>query len=323
MSVQPLSNTTRIGDLLVQKGLIEPTQLSDALEEQRRNPFEKLGETLVRMDFIQEDKLYETIADQFDIPYIKIEKGLYDPEILDTVPLNFCERYQVLPLFKVRNTLSVALNDPMNIFVQDSLKRITGLDINIAIASVEEISRTIRQILNSRKAFMVDEIIDNINEDDIRIVEQQIDDIENIEEMAGLSPVVRLVNFIVYKSIREGASDIHIEPDEGMLRVRHRLDGILFETLRPPMQMQAAIVSRIKIMANLDISERRLPQDGRMQVLLENRLIDLRVSILPTYHGEKVVIRILDKESMLKDMGKLGFSYQMLEVFSDQILKPN
>jgi type IV pilus assembly protein PilB len=313
----------RIGDLLVQKGLIDEAQLEYALEEQQRNPFEKLGETLVRMELITEEDLLRTIADQFDIPYVMLEKGLYDPEIFDIVPVDFCERHLVLPLFKVRNTLTVAVIDPLNIFVVDSLKRLTDLNILITVASPEEVIRTIKQIQNSRKAFMVDEIIENIEEDDIRVVEQQIDEIENIEEMAGLSPVVRLVNFIIYKAIRDGVSDIHIEPDEGTLRVRYRLDGILFESLRPPVKMQAAIVSRLKIMANLDISERRLPQDGRMQVMLENRLIDLRISVIPTYHGEKVVIRVLDKESMLKDLDKLGFRYEMLKEFIELIKNPN
>ncbi|MFH2000371.1 MAG: type II/IV secretion system protein, partial [Planctomycetota bacterium] len=215
MSPSTTSHTARIGDLLIHKGLIDATQLEYALDEQSRNPFEKLGETLIRLEFIHEEDLLRTIAEQYNIPYLIIEKGLYDPEVFDAVPVEFCERYQVLPLFKVRNTLSVAVVDPLNIFIVDSLKRLTGLEIQIALASAEEISRTIGQILNSRKAFMVDEIIDNIEEDDIRVVEQQIDEIENIEEMAGLSPVVRLVNFIIYKAIRDGASDIHIEPDEG------------------------------------------------------------------------------------------------------------
>jgi type IV pilus assembly protein PilB len=323
MSVKHKQGTIRIGDLLVQKGLIDDGQLREALEEQKRNPFEKLGETLIRLDFIEEEGLLRSIAEQYDIPYLMIDKGLYDPEVFDVIPPEICERHQVLPLFRVRDTLSVAVVDPLNIFVVDTLKRITGLKVQIAIASPEEISRTIRQLLNSRKAFMVDEIIDNIEEDDLRVVEQQIDEVENIEEMAGLSPVVRLVNFIIFKAIRDGASDIHIEPDEGTLRVRYRLDGILFESLRPPVKMHAAIVSRLKIMANLDISERRLPQDGRMQVMLENRLIDLRISTVPTYYGEKVVIRILDKEAMLKELDKLGFGYGMLQEFVELIKRPN
>jgi len=313
----------RIGELLLQKKLIDQSQLDYALDEQSRNPYEKLGETLVRLDYIEENDLLKTIAEQFDVPYLTIEKGLYDPDIFDSVPADFCEKHLVMPLFKVRNTLTVAVTDPLNIIVVDSLNQLTGLTIQIVVAGSEGITRTIRQILNSRQAFMVDEIIENIQEDDFRVVEQQIDDIDNIEEMAGLSPVVRLVNFIIYKAVREGASDIHIEPDETMLRVRCRMDGILMESLRPPAQMQAAVVSRLKIMANLDISERRLPQDGRMQVLLEGRLIDLRISTIPVYHGEKVVIRILDKESMLKDLDKLGFGYEILEQFVEQIQKPN
>ncbi|MBU0755505.1 MAG: GspE/PulE family protein, partial [Planctomycetes bacterium] len=323
MPPKTIHSVVRIGDLLLKKGLIDESRLEEALDEQKRNPFEKLGETLVRLEFIQEEDLLQIIAEQFDIPWLMIDKGLYDPEIFGIIPPEFCERHQVLPLFKVGDTLSVAVVDPLNIFVVDSLKRLTGLKVQAAIATGEDISRTIRQILNSRKAFMVDEIIDNLEEDDIRVVERQIDEIENIEEMAGLSPVVRLVNFVIYKAIREGASDIHIEPDEGTLRVRYRMDGILLETLRPPIKMQAALVSRLKIMANLDISERRLPQDGRMQVMLENRLIDLRISTIPTYHGEKVVIRILDKESMLKELDKLGFGYEMLEEFVELIQRPN
>ncbi len=313
----------RIGELLIGRGLITPEQLEEALKEQSRNSFEKLGETLLRLEIIKEEDLLSAIGEQFGVPYLKIDKGLYDPDISDILPKDFVEKYYVLPLFKVRDTLTVAVMDPLNVFVMDSLKRLSGLEINVVIASAEDISRTIRQVGNSKKAFLVDEIIENIQEDDIKVVEREVDDIDQIEEVAGLSPVVRLVNFIIYKGINESASDVHIEPDEGVLRVRYRVDGMLREGLRPPFQMQAAVVSRIKIMADLDISKRRIPQDGRMQVMMDNRLVDLRVSVIPTYHGEKVVIRVLDKESMLKDLDKLGYSIEMLEDFEVQVRKPS
>ena len=263
------------------------------------------------------------MADQLAIPYVQIEKGLYDPEIYDVIPKDFAEKNLVLPLFKVRETLTVAVVEPLNIFLMDSLKRLSKLSINIVLASAGDIAQTIRQIDNYKKAFQVEEIIENIQEDDIKVVEQVVDDIDKIEEAAGLSPVVRLVNFIIYKGIHENASDIHIEPDEGMLRVRYRVDGILREGLRPPVQLQSAVVSRIKIMSDLDISVRRVPQDGRMQVMMDNRCIDLRVSIMPTFYGEKVVMRILDKEATLKDLEKLGFSVEMMEIFEREIQRPN
>ena len=313
----------RIGDLLVAKGLITPEELEEGLKEHRRTPFAKLGETLVRMEFITEEQLLAALSEQIGIPYIKLERALYDPEVFESLPRDFVEKHLVLPLFKVRGTLTVALGDPLDVFVTDSLKRLSGLEINTVVASPEDIASGIRQVANFKKAFLLDEFIDDISEGDIQVVEEEVDDIDKIEEVAGLSPIVRLVNFIIYKGIQERASDIHIEPDEGVLRIRYRVDGLLREGMRPPLQMHAAVVSRIKIMADLDISVRRAPQDGRMRVMMDNRLIDLRVSILPTYHGEKVVIRVLDKEAMLKDLAKLGFSVKMLESFERLIRRPN
>ncbi len=313
----------RLDDILIQKGVITSEQLEEALEEQSRTPFEKLGETLIRLELISEECLLSCIAAQFGVPFVKLERGYYDPEIFELLPKDFVEKHLVLPLFRIRETLTVAVADPLNIFVMDSLQRLSGLRIRLVIASSEEISNAIRQIGSFKKAFLVDEFVEDMQEDDIKVVEKEVEDIDRIEEVAGLSPVVRLVNFIIYKAIQEKASDIHVEPDEALLRVRYRVDGILREGMRPPLQMHAAVVSRIKIMADLDISVRRAPQDGRMQVMMENRLIDLRVSIIPTFHGEKVVIRVLDKEAMLKDLDKLGFSIEMLDEFEGVIHKPN
>ena len=314
---------TNLGDTLVRKGILTPDQLDQALAEKEKIPFEKLAETLKRLELVEEEELLSVMAEQNGIPYLKIEKGLYDPDVFDVLPKEFIESNLVLPLFKIRDTLTMAVPEPLNIFLMDSLKRLSGLNVNIALASPEDLARAIRQIGNCKKAFLVDDIIENIREDDIKVVEREVDDIDQIEAAAGLSPVVRLVNFIIYKGINEGASDVHIEPDEGLLRVRYRVDGLLREGMRPPVQLQSAVVSRIKIMSDLDIAQRRIPQDGRMQVMMNNRLVDLRISILPTFHGEKVVIRILDKDSALKGLDKLGFGIEMLEEFSKLITKPN
>jgi type IV pilus assembly protein PilB len=230
----------------------------------------------------------------------------------------------VLPLYRVHGELTVAVADPTDVFTRDALRRLTGLKLRFVVAHPDEITRGLSQAKLGLKDFSVDNIIGEVGDDqDIQVVEEALEDDIDIEEVAGLSPVVKLVNVIIAKAIREGASDIHVEPGEDILRVRFRIDGMLRESLRPPARMAPAIVSRIKIMSSMDIAERRAPQDGRMQVMLDGRGIDLRVSTLPTYHGEKVVIRILDRSAMMGDLTCLGLTPRVLDGLTDLVNRPN
>jgi len=254
---------------------------------------------------------------------VKIIPGLGDPALQSLLDKDWARSHGVLPLYRVHGELTVAITDPTDVFTRDALRRLTGLKLRFVVAHPEEISRGASAAHATKPGFSVDDIIEDVGEQDIKVVEEALDDLEDAEKAAGLSPVVRLVNFIVAKAIREGASDIHVEPGEDILRVRFRIDGMLREALRPPSRMASAIVSRIKIMSSLDIAERRAPQDGRMQVMLDNRSIDLRVSTLPTFNGEKVVIRILDRSSMMGDLSALGLTPRILEGMQDLVGRPN
>jgi len=312
-----------LGKILLDEGTITEAQLQEALHEKRANPLERLGETLVRLGLISEEQLLEALARQYEVPYAPLTKHVIDFTVTDVLPQKFLEKHTVLPLFRVEETLTVAMADPTNIFVIDEMRRMTNCAVQPVLCRADEIAEAIKSAVLNQNAFGIDNIIEDIREDDVQVIEERIHEFADLKEVAGLSPVVRLVNYILYRAIKEGASDIHVEPGESQLRVRTRVDGLLFETLRPPAQMQAAIVSRIKVMANLDISERRVPQDGRMRVLMEGRSIDLRISTIPVYHGEKVVIRVLDRDHTLLDLAKLGLSRESLERFEKLVRKPN
>jgi type IV pilus assembly protein PilB len=312
-----------LGKILLDGGTITEAQLQEALHEKRANPLERLGETLVRLGLITEEQLLEALARQYEVPYAPLTKHLIDFTVTDVLPQKFLEKHTVLPLFRVEETLTVAMADPTNIFVIDEMRRVTNCAVQPVLCRADEIAEAIKSAVLNQNAFGIDNIIEDIREDDVQVIDERIHEFADLKEVAGLSPVVRLVNYVLYRAIKEGASDIHVEPGESQLRVRTRVDGLLFETLRPPAQMQAAIVSRIKVMANLDISERRVPQDGRMRVLMEGRSIDLRISTIPVYHGEKVVIRVLDRDHTLLDLAKLGLSRESLERFEKLVRKPN
>src|SRR5207247_831776 len=225
---------------------------------------------------------------------LKLDARLFDSKTLELFPREFMEGHTVLPLFKVKNVLTVALAEPANLFVIDELKRITGCEVQVVAATGSDIRRLIQACIPSAGVFVIDDIIDLASESELTLIEDAVEDIANLQEVAGQSPVIRLVNYIVYNAVKDGASDIHMEPTENVLRVRYRIDGALHKSLEAPARVAPAVISRIKVMANMDISERRLPQDGRIHVMLKSRPIDLRVSICPMVHGEKAVIRVLD-----------------------------
>ncbi len=313
----------RLGELLVAKGYLSPEALDRALAKQRETgPGRLLGEILVEEGLCSEDQVLECLAEETGIPFARIDGRLFDPGIAELLPREYIENNLVLPLFRVQDTLFVATCEPTNPFLRDELRALTHLEVELVAATARDIRRAITTLPNTR-VFVIDDLIGDSAEADVTLIEEAIEDLGNIEEIAGQSPVIRLVNYIIFNAVREGASDIHIEPAERSIRVRHRIDGRLHKALEIPLHLLAALTSRIKIMAGLDISERRLPQDGRIQAALEGRKVDLRVSIFPGIRGEKTVIRILDTKNVSLNLGELGFTEDVLARFRQLIQAPN
>jgi type IV pilus assembly protein PilB len=322
-SVAPTTISMRLGELLVAKGYLNPEDLQKALERQRQEGHRRLlGEILIESELCTEEQILECLAIECGVPFAKLDTRLYDPKVVDLLPREYIEQNLVLPLFLVRGVLTVAVSEPSNLFLIDEIRNLTNLQVQIVAATPRDIRRMITNLPNS-KIFVIDDIIEDSQAADVTLIEEAIEDISDIEEGAGQSPVIRLVNYLIYSAVKEGASDIHIEPAERCLRVRFRIDGRLHKFLEIPLRLLPAVTSRIKIMASLDISERRLPQDGRVHVLLEGRKIDLRVSTFPSARGEKTVIRVLDTRNISLNLEELGFAEDILAEFQRHIHAPN
>jgi type IV pilus assembly protein PilB len=313
-----------LGQLLVSKGLLQPEQLERALEEQRRSNHQKLlGEIIVEMHLCTEDQVVECLAQAYGVPYARISPRVADPKVISILPREFLEQHQCIPLFLVECVLTVAVPEPANVFLVEEIGRLTGYSVQVVAATGRDIKATMQAYLPSDKVFVIDDIIEDAPMDQFTLVEAPVQDIADLELAAGDSPVIKLVNYLVFTAVNEGASDIHIEPFENLLRVRFRIDGRLVEKLRPPFHLHAALASRVKIMAGLDIAERRLPQDGGIHVLMDKRPIDLRVSTMPGKVGEKVVIRVIDNDRASVNLEKLGFGYETLKAWRRLIAIPN
>ena len=313
-----------LGQVLLNRGVVTQDQIDAALDKQKKHGHNRLlGELLVELGYCSDNQIAAALAEAYGVPYAQITPRLCDPEAIELLPRAFLEEHVVLPLFKVFDTLSVAVSEPANVFLIDEIQRMTGCRVQVVCATARDIKATLQTYLPAANVFVIDEIIDDAALENFAMIETLPEDISDLEEVAGQSPVVKLVNYIIATAVTENASDIHIEPDEKSLRVRYRVDGSLYEKMHPPHQMHAAIVSRIKIMAELDIAQRRLPQDGSIHVLVQSRPIDLRVSVMPGTFGEKVVIRIIDFRKMLTNLESLGFSYDNLTKFKKVINRPN
>jgi type IV pilus assembly protein PilB len=315
----------RLGDLLVDRGYLTKETLEAALAQQReQQPGQNklLGEILVELSHCTEDQVVECLAIEYGVPHAKLEPRLADPRIIDVLPREYIEENLVLPLYLIRGTLTVAVPEPSNLFLVDEIRQLTQLEVQLVAATTKDIRRVLTTLPNS-KVFVIDDIIEDSEAHDVTLIEEAIDDIGDIEEVAGQSPVIRLVNYVIFNAVKDGASDIHIEPAEHCMRVRYRIDGRLYKALEVPSHLLNAVTSRIKIMAGMDISERRLPQDGRIHVMLERRKIDLRVSTFPTHRGEKTVIRILDTHAVSLVLEDLGFAEDVLQRFLKNITAPN
>ncbi len=319
-----ITGKKQVGQILMARGLVTQEQIDFAISEQAARGHKKLlGEILVELGLCSADQVLEALAEAYNIPYARLSPRLCDVKVVDMMPREFLEKHLILPLFKVRNTLTVAFSEPSNVYLLEEVARMTGSTVQVVAASAADIKAILEQYVKAANVFVIDDIIEDVSTDTFALIESKADDITNLEGMAGDSPVIKLVNYLIYTAVKEGASDIHIEPDDAQLRVRNRVDGVLYQKMSPPHPMMAPIVSRIKIMAGLDIAERRLPQDGGIHVLMEGRPIDLRVSTLPNLHGEKVVIRIIDNAKALVNLETLGFSIGMLKDLRSILTRPH
>lgn len=306
----------KIGDILIEQGLVTPAQLEEALRLQTSTG-KRLGAILIEQGILTDDQLVDVIASRLAIPRISLSQLVIDPTIVQRVPVDIARRYTLIPVFAMGNTLTLAMADPLNIMAIDEIKYTTGADIKRAVASTAEIKTAIDQYYSVTDS--LNQIMAARRESPLAIKNAGDPATESAEPE---SPIVKLVNLIIAKAIRDRASDIHIEPDENALRIRYRISGAMREEGSPPKSMQNEVISRIKIAADLDVSEKRLPQDGRFMMRLEGNPVDLRVSTLPTIHGEKIVIRILDRRNLMLTFNQLGFGAAMAEQWQTLIHKP-
>jgi len=311
----------RLGELLVRENLISVQQLRKAQEEQQKTGT-RIGTALIKTGAIEESKLTDFLSKQYGVPAINLKDFDIDAEIIKLVPKEVAEKHLVIPVNRAGPSLIVAMCDPSNIYAVDDLKFLTGYNVEPVVASEISIREAIERYY-AEKGPDMNALVDELA-DDIEVAKEEEEG--NVEEMARAAddaPVVKLVNLILQDSIKKRASDIHVEPYEKDFRVRFRIDGSLYDVMRPPMKLKNAITSRLKIMANLDISERRLPQDGRIKIKLGGgKEMDFRVSVCPTLFGEKVVLRLLDKSNLQLDMTKLGFDATPLAWFKEAIDRP-
>ncbi len=313
---------SRVGELLVRLGLITDDQLQKAKEAQSAGGG-MLGTYLVELGFISEKDFASVLSEQYAVPIVELDDYHIDDAAVQLIPHNLAQKHGLIPLVKENSTLTIAMIDPSNIVALNDIKFITGLDIRVVIATETDIKAKQERYYEENVSY--DSIIDDLSNEDIEVVDMNDDiDIQELEKATEDAPVVKLVNAVLTDAIKKGASDIHIEPYEKTFRVRFRIDGVLYEIMKPPLKLKNAITSRLKIMADLDIAERRLPQDGRIKLKLgNNKEMDFRVNVLPTLFGEKVVLRLLDKSNLQLDMTKLGFFPEQLELFKSAINKPH
>ena len=318
----PAAKTPRIGDLLLREGLVTQEQLNKALAEQRHNGT-RVGYNLVKLGYVKETDLTRMLARQHKMPAVDLTKFTVDPRIAKLIPGELALKHSVLPLKRDGRTLTVAMSDPASMSVLDDIKFITRLDIFPVIAGEFTLRNAIEKFYASGEAQMENLLADIADTDDIEILESEAEEPANAGmALVDEAPVVKLINAIMTDALKRGASDIHFECFEKELRVRYRIDGALQEIMKPPIKMRPALISRFKIMASLNIAERRVPQDGRIKLKIGTKVIDFRVSTLPTLFGEKVVLRILDKGNLTLDLGTFGIEPRAERELMDAISNP-
>jgi type IV pilus assembly protein PilB len=321
--------SVRLGELLTKANLITQDQLKEALKVQKDGG-SKLGETLIKLGFVAEEDITECLSQQFGVPSINLAHFEIDAGVIKLIPSDVARKYNILPVNKTGATLTIAMADPTNVFAMDDIKFMTGYNVEPVVASELGIRAAIDNYYGTTSAIELKKVMEDLQSADaadLEVLEEEEDlDVETLAAESEEAPVVKLVNLILTDAIKRGASDIHIEPYEKEFRVRFRVDGILYEVMNPPLKLRDAITSRMKILAKLDISEKRLPQDGRIKLKMrlneKAKELDFRVSILPTLFGEKIVLRLLDKDNLMLDMTRLGFEPESLTKFESAIFKP-
>jgi type IV pilus assembly protein PilB len=322
--------SVRLGEILLKESLITQDQLDKALEFQRSNGG-KLGSCLTKMGYITDDDITGVLSRQYGVPSINLKYYEIDPNVIKLIPQDTALRYQVVPLSRVGSVLTIAMTDPTNVFAMDDIKFMTGFNVEPVVASESAIGEAITRFYgggassHEELSNLMKDLVDDDSELELAAEEQELD-ATALEKAAEEAPIIKLVNLILTDSVKRGASDIHVEPYENEMRVRFRVDGVLQTVMNPPLKLRDAMTSRLKIMAKLDIAEKRLPQDGRIMIKYKadgrKKELDFRVSSVPTLYGEKIVLRLLDKENLRLDMTKLGFEMESLKKFERNILKP-
>ncbi len=320
---------SKLGELLVSSGTINQKQLQDALNLQKKEGG-RIGTNLVKLGFVTEEKLTDFLSKHFGVPSVNLDRVEVDESVIKIIPADVARKYTILPISKAGAKLTIAMLDPTNVFAMDDIKFMTGYNVEPVVSSESSLRESIERYYGSTHAIELKKVMEEIAEEedtDLEVLEEEEElDLAALEQESEEAPVVRLVNIVLTDAIKRGASDIHIEPYEKDLRVRYRIDGILYEMMHPPLRLREAITSRCKIMARLDIAEKRMPQDGRIKI--KTRIsgkvkdLDYRVSVLPTIYGEKIVMRLLDKANLMLDLTKLGFEAESLRKFEQAILKP-
>ncbi|HEX2224487.1 MAG TPA: type IV-A pilus assembly ATPase PilB [Thermoanaerobaculia bacterium] len=326
----PTQAPDKLGELLVKSGKINPAQLQEALNAQKEQGG-RLGTNLVKLGFMTDRQLVESLSQHFKVPSVDLNAMEIDEGVTKIIPADIARKYTIFPVAKTGATVTMAMIDPTNVFAMDDVKFMTGYRVEPVVASETAIRAAIDKYYGSTHAIELKKVMEDLSETegggDLELLDEEEElDLATLEEESEQAPVVKLVNLILTDAIKRGASDIHIEPYEKDYRVRYRIDGLLYEMMRPPLKLKEAITSRVKIMARLDIAEKRLPQDGRIKIKTKisgkTKDLDYRVSVLPTLFGEKIVMRLLDKDKLMLDMAKLGFEAESLRRFEQAILRP-
>ncbi|MBX6363077.1 MAG: type IV-A pilus assembly ATPase PilB [Gemmatimonadetes bacterium] len=322
-TVSVAGSTDRIGELLVRDGLITPEQLARALDDARVNRT-RVGYALVKLGYVDEDQLTRALARQHRVPAVDLNRVVIDPKIIKLVPAELAQKRLVLPLRRVGRVLTVAMANPTDPGAIDDLKFITRHEIEPVIAGEYTLRKFLDKYYEAADTGLSDILDEIASDDDVELLEEKDEEVSlaALQAQVDEAPIVKLVHGILTDAVLRGASDIHIEPYEKELRVRYRIDGALQEITRPPLKMKAALTSRVKIMAQLNIAERRLPQDGRIKMKIKNRVVDFRVSTLPVIFGEKIVLRILDRGNLSLDLEKFGMEPKAQQDFMNAIMSP-
>ena len=349
--------SAKLGEILVRENLISAQHLREALDYQREHGG-RLGYNLVKLGLVTDDMITAVLSRQYGIPSVNLDLFKIDESVLRLIPQEVAQKYSVIPLSRVGATLTLAMVDPTNVFAMDDIKFMTGLNVEPVVVAEVSIQQAIAKYYGTSREIELSSVtvddavfepvdtrtgnggithadlvsLDSIDfevgrSEDVEVVEDNEEiDLSTLSRLSEDAPVVRLVNVLLVDALRRGASDIHVEPYEKELRIRFRIDGVLYDVMHPPLKLRDALISRVKIMSKLDISEKRLPQDGRIKIKVKvdarSRELDFRVSTLPTLFGEKVVLRLLDKENLMLDMHKLGFEPESLTKFKRNISKP-